>query len=75
MASPAAFVSASLVTTQPDRLGAISDEGGATVQESPSKAPFLEVKIPQPGQQESAKKTAKEFAAVGKRLKSEKVKS
>jgi hypothetical protein len=53
---------------------ASSDEGGAAVQES-SKAPFLGVKIPQPGQQEPTQETAEEFVAVGKRLKSEKVKS
>jgi hypothetical protein len=54
---------------------ASSAEGGAAVQESPIKVPFLEVKIPQPGQPEPAKETAEEFVAVGKRLKSERVKS
>jgi hypothetical protein len=54
---------------------ASSDEGGTAVQESSLKAPFLGVKIPQPGQQESTQETAEEFVAVGKRLKSEKVKS
>jgi hypothetical protein len=52
-----------------------SDKGGTAVQESLSKAPFLEVKIPQPGEEEPTKETAAEFVAVGKRLKSEKVKS
>jgi hypothetical protein len=54
---------------------ASSAEGGAAVQERPFKAPFLEVKIPQPGQPEPPKKTAEEFIAVGKRLRSERVKS
>ncbi|MDH3603617.1 MAG: hypothetical protein OEU26_28735 [Candidatus Tectomicrobia bacterium] len=75
MVSPAAILSVSLVTTQPDCPGAISDEGGAMAKESSSKASFLEVKIPQPGQKEITKKTAEEFVAIGKRLKSEKVKS
>ena len=75
MASQTAFLSASLVTTQPDRPDATSDEGGSTVQESSSKASFLEVKIPQPGQKEPTQQTAEEFAAIGKKLKSVKVKS
>jgi hypothetical protein len=54
---------------------ASSAEGGAAVQESPIKAPFLEVKIPRPGQEEPRKETAEKFIAVGKRLKSERVKS
>ena len=74
MASPAAFLSSSLVTTQPDRLGAVAEEESAEETESPSKAPFLEVKIPQPGQKEPTHQTAEEFAAIGKKLKSERIK-
>ena len=74
MVNQTAFLSASPVTAQPDNLGGLSDEGGTVVKESPEKAPFLEVKIPQPGQKEPTHQTAEEFARIGKRLKSERIK-
>ena len=61
-------------TTEPNRSHVRSGEDSALEKEAPSKAPGLEVKVFQPGQKEPTKQTAKEFALIGKKLKSKRVK-
>ena len=74
MASSSVASSAPVMATAPNRTHVRPGADSALEKEPPSKAPCSGEKISQTGKKEPTKQTAEEFASIGKRLKSERVK-
>lgn len=74
MVSPSVSLLAPVETTKPDDTSSRPDDESTLEKERPSKPPFLEVKIPQPGELVPKRLTAEEFSAISKKLKSFRIK-